>query len=192
LFGHFAKKKDTENLERVVQKAVDRKHDAKEMLDRLFQYYNKQNDYDKAKTFLLKAFQFVHHDYYKEYQKIKKFLQPADWEALEAKLFKHIKEKNLSDYLKICLDKGSKDVVLQTILQPPQKHGGFFIFVDRTDFDQFADKLKEDYPKEIIEYYWKRAYGNIPNGTRKTYRTAAHYLKKVKEIYVTILEAEEQ
>jgi len=188
LFDHFAKKKDTANLERIVHTALTRKTEEKEMLDRLFKYHKAQDDYENAKEALLKAYEFVQYgNYYGEYKKMKEFLKDSDWKLIESKIFKEIREKNIHDYLRICLDKNMKKEVLSTILNPPRNRWGF---VTENDFDEFADKLKEDFPEEIIRYYWQKAYSDIPNGNRKTYRTATRYLAKIKHIYTNLLKEE--
>ena len=80
-----------------------------------------------------------------------------------------------------------KEKVLKSILNPPKSRFGYSIEID---FDEFADELISDFPKEIIEFYWQKAYRNIPNGDRKTYHIAAKYLKKVKSIYFDVLKDE--
>lgn len=95
-----------------------------------------------------------------------------------------IREKALHDYLRICLDKGMKETVLKSILKSPKNRFGYSI---EDNFDEFADELKYDFPEQIVEFYWQKAYRNIPNGTRKTYNVAAKYLGKVKDIYLDIL-----
>ena len=188
LSDHFAEKMDITNLKRIVHTALTRKTEEKAMLDRLFEYYKSQNDYENAKEALLKSYGFVwHKGYYAEYTRLKEFLNDSDWRQIEPEIFEKIREKNIHEYLQICLDKNMKKEVLDTILDPPRDQHWFAM--DR-NFDGFADKLKEDFPEEIIEYYWQKAYSNIPNGTRKTYRTAAGYLALVKHIYTCLLKEE--
>jgi len=55
------------------------------------------------------------------------------------------------------------------------------------DLDEFAKRLKEEFPEDIIKYYWQKAYDNIQNGNRETYHTASRYLDIVKNIYIDIL-----
>jgi len=191
LFDHFAKARDSINLERIVRTALARDTEEKNMLDRLFEYYKSEKKYEKAKDALLKSYEFVKHekyyvDYYAGYKRMKEFLKDSDWKSIEPKIFKDAQE-NIYDYLRICLDKRMKKTVLNTILNPPKNQWGF---VMGNDFDEFADKLKEDFPERIIEYYWQKAYGNIPRGNRKTYRKAARYLAKTKHIYIKILKEE--
>jgi hypothetical protein len=124
-------------------------------------------------------------NYYAEYKKLKKFMNDADWKQVEPKIFKDIQEKNICDYLRICLDKNMKEAILHTILNPPENQ-----WIMKNKFDEFAAKLEEDFPEEIIEYYWQSAYMNIPGGNRNTYRIATGYLAKVKHIYINLLKDE--
>ena len=186
LFERFAAKRDTPNVERIVRVALTRKSEEKNMLDRLFEYYKTQGNYEKAKEALQKAYKIMRYgNYYAEYKKMKAFLRAADWKQVEPEIFKDVQEKDICDYLRICLDKNMKEAVLHTILNPPEMQWGM-----RNEFDEFAAKLEEDFPERIIEYYWQSAYRNIPGGNRGTYRIAAGYLAKVKHIYINLLKDE--
>ncbi len=187
LWEYFSKKGDTANLERLVQTALSRNTEEKNMLDRLFEYYRAKGDYELAKNALLRSFEFARRHYYTEYTKMKGFLKASDWKSIEPEIFSKIKEKDFHDYLRICLDKGMKETVLKSIFNPPKNRFGYSIEVD---FDEFADKLANDFPDKIIEYYWQKAYRNIPNGNRKTYSIAVKYLGKVKDVYIDILNDE--
>lgn len=189
LFDYFSKKKDTANLERIVNVALNGGTQEKAMFDRLFEYYKAQNDYENAKKAMVKSYEFMKWgDYYAEYKKMKEFLKESDWKQIEPGLFKKVREKNLLDYLRICMDKNMKEEVLNIILNPPHDRLRLTI-KDHTD--EFADKLKEDFPEKIIEYYWQKVYGNIIHGgDRKTYHDAAEYLGNVKYIYTRILKDE--
>ena len=172
LWEYFSKKGDTVNLERLVQTALSRNTEQKNMLDRLFEYHTSKDDYEHAKNALLRSFEFAREQYYAEYKRMKGNLKVSDWKSIEPEIFNKIKEKDFHDYLRICLDKGMKETVLKSILNPPKNRFGYSVEVD---FNEFADELKNDYPKEIIEFYWQKAYRNIPNGNIKTYWDAANY-----------------
>ncbi|AKB74787.1 hypothetical protein MSLAZ_1526 [Methanosarcina lacustris Z-7289] len=187
LWEHFSKKEDTAILERLVHTALSRNTEEKHMLDRLFEYYRAKGDYEHAKDALLRSFEFARQQYYAEYTRMKGFLKASDWKSIEPEIFSKIKEKDFHDYLRICLDKGMKKTVLKSIFNPPKNRFGYSIEVD---FDEFADKLANDFPDKIIEYYWQKAYRNIPNGNRKTYSIAVKYLGKVKDVYIDILNNE--
>jgi len=188
LFDQFAAKKDTDNLKRIVNTALERETEEEIMLDRLFEYYKDQNNYENAKNILLQSFDFIKNkSYYAEYKKNRTFLKKQDWKQIEPEIFNKIKEKNTHDYLRICLDKNMEKTVLDVILNPPVNRWGFII---DDKFDEFADRLIEKYPEKIIEYYWQKTRMNIPGGNRKTYAIAAKHLAKVKHIYINILNDE--
>ena len=191
LSEHFAKKEDTANLERIVHTALSRQSGKKNMLDRLFEHYKLMGDYKNAKETLLESFGFTswHSSYYEEYKRMKGFLKDQDWKSIEPEIVNKIKEKNLNDYLRICLDKNMKETVIETILNQGSPRGRLGLLND-DGFDEFADKLECDFPEKVIEYYWQKAYRNIPGGNRRTYQDAAKNLKKAKSIYMDILEDE--
>ncbi len=202
LFGflsdHYAKSRDTANLERVVQYAIKKEGDEKEMLDRLFEYYKAQNDYENAKRALLNAFEYVKAAgyipevrSYAHYNKMKQFLVEADWKEVEPEIIRNVQDKDLEDYMQICLDKNMKKEVVEILLNPPKKRpDSGLLFEKEYDFDKFAKQLKEEFPEDIIKYYWQKAYCHIQNGNRDTYRTAARYLDMVKHVYIDILNEE--
>lgn len=189
LWEYFSKKGDTVNLERLVQTALSRNTEKKKMLDRLFEYYRSKGDYERAKDALLKSFEFTREKYYTEYNKLKELLKAPDWKSIEPEIFIKIKEKDFYDYLRICLDKGMKETVLKSILslKPPYNRSGSS---NENGFDEFADKLTNEFPEKIIEYYWQKAYRNIPGGNRKTYHSAVRDLEKAKNIYINVLRNE--
>jgi len=77
-----------------------------------------------------------------------------------------------------------KNAVINIIISPPKKQWGYSIF---SDFDSFAKKLEKDYPEEILNYYYKKAYSRIANGNRKTYKEAVRYLGHIKTICLKYL-----
>lgn len=195
LSNYYAKSRDTTNLERIVQYALKKKSNEKVMLDRLFEYYKTENDYENAKRALLKAFEYVggagyipEVRAYAHYNKMKWFLVEADWKDIEPKIIQEVREKDLEDYLRICLDKNLKKEVILILLNPPPKQPstGFRRDIEY-NFDEFANRLKEEFPEEVIKYYWQKAYRNISGGNRNAYYTAANYLAKGKEIYINII-----
>lgn len=184
LIDHFSKLKDENALEIIAQTAVERKNDVKYVLDKLFEYY-KNLDYEKAKEKLLQSYRNnSYKKYFEEYKRMKSFLSEADWEKIEPEITNEAQNKNLQDYMNICLEKGMKDVVMKIIISPPKNQWGYSI---SSDFDSFAEKLAKDYPKEILDYYYKKAYVRIVNGDRKTYKEALRYFDKVKAIYINYL-----
>lgn len=179
LIDYFSKLQDDNALEMIAQTSMERKNEVKYVLDKLFAYY-KNRDYEKAKEKLLQSYKNTSYKkYFEEYKRMKSFLLDVDWEKIEPEIINEAQNKNIQDYINICLEKGMKDAVINIIISPPKNQWGYSTF---SDFDSFAEKLEKDYPKEILDYYYKRAYIRIVNGDRKTYKEAARYLGKVKAI----------
>ena len=83
LWKYFSMKEDTANLERLVQVALSRNTEQKNMLDRLFEHYRSKGDYEHAKDALLRSFEFARQKYYAEYERMKGFLKAPDWKSIE-------------------------------------------------------------------------------------------------------------
>jgi len=182
LIDHYSQLGDKDHLESIAETAMQRKNDESYVLERLFTFYQ-DDDYEKAKEKLILVYKTAgHKKYFEEYKRMKNYLSKSDWEKIEPEIVKEAQNKNLHDYLSICLHKGMKEIVLKTIISPPVNQWGYAVF---SDFDPFAQKLEKDYPKEILEYYYEKAYCRIPNGNRNTYQEAVAYLGKVKAIYLT-------
>ena len=184
LFGHYLMIEDDAALEMIALTAVKRKNDEKYVLDKLFEYY-KNHDYKKAKEKLLLAYKTDRSKKYFEcYKKMKAFLSDSDWEEIESDIIADAQNANIYEYMNICLENGMNDVVIKILNSPPKNECRFINF---SEYDLFAEKLEKDYPKEIIDYYYKKVYDRIPNGNRKSYREAIEYLWKVKKIYNSYL-----
>ncbi|OLN28239.1 hypothetical protein [Desulfosporosinus metallidurans] len=181
LIDHYSKLQDRDHLESIAKIAMQRKNSESYVLERLFTFY-KNGDYEKAKEKLILVYKTTHHKrYFEEYKRMKNYLSESDWEKIEPEIFDEAQNNNIHDYMSICLEKGMKDTVIKTMISPPKNQWGYASF---SDFDIFAQKLEKEYPKEILEYYYKKAYRRIPNGDRKTYKEAVKYLGKVKAIYL--------
>jgi len=181
LIDYYSEMQDGSGLEKVAKVAVKRKNNEKYVFDRLFEYY-KTRDYDKAKEKLLQSYKqgdFI--KYFEEYMRMKSFLSEVDWNQIEPEIEAAAQSKNLQAYMDICFYKGLKEPVIKIIVDPPKNQWGFSAY---SDLDTFAEKLEKDYPNEILDYYYKKAYRKIPNGNRGTYREAACYLEKIKEICI--------
>jgi hypothetical protein len=127
----------------------------------------------------------VQRDRYKEYKRVKGFLRDADWREVEPRLSRELQEKSLKEWLRICLDKGMKDTVRKVVLgkKPPSCWE-----LPEEDADLLVDGLSRDYPEEVMEHYWSKARGRIQWGhQRGSYREAARFLGKAKDIQVRVL-----
>ncbi|MBU4404524.1 MAG: hypothetical protein KKG79_02805 [Acidobacteria bacterium] len=184
LFSHYAAIKDTLNLERIVKAALKKKSDEKSLLDKLFEYYKKEKNYEMAKGALIESQKYVRYDsYFHEYKRLNKFLNESDFKEIETSWLEKVKKESTHDYIEICLYKNLKSEALQALLKSVKIRNRFL----EDNLDGFAEKLKSDYPKEIIDYYWKIALDFILQKKRNSYSSAVCYLKNVKSIYLNIL-----
>ena len=186
LIKYYLKNKNIEDFKRVVYKAVDRRCDEEEMLLKLFDYYKANNLYEESREILMESYKYSSNKY-KKYNQIKNNLLPEDWNKYEADILQEMKDQDIEAYLRICIDKDKKDEVIEYIKGSVKNKLGYPIMIN---LNEFADKLKKDYPKEVIEYYYRKAFSNIENGDRKTYKVAVKYLEKAKNIYINILKDE--
>ena len=182
LFDYYEKMDDAESLEKIAQICETANKERAFVCGRLYEYYKARNDYDNAKKYLLKEFEYIRSsDLDKQYKKVKAFLNDDDWRTVEGILFRDMKKRDIEGYLRVCLDKGLKQEVYDTIAEKFSPWG--------TDYAFFADMLKRDFPEKIIEYYFKFALYYVENGSnRKSYIQSMKYFKKAKEIYIKILE----
>ncbi len=183
LFDHYAGAGDTDNVERIVDIALEGRNEEKGMLEKLFDYYRSQDEYEKARDALLKSFPYAR-DGYLEYKQIRDYLKREDWDEVEPGLFESLRDKNLIAYLKVCMEKGLKAEVMDILLNSPVSSEWWS---DSCKLDRFAACLEEEFPEKVIEYYWQKAYHNIPGGKRSTYQVANSYLERVRDIYLNIL-----
>jgi hypothetical protein len=56
--------------------------------------------------------------------------------------------------------------------------------------DEFAETLQDEFPGEILEYYWKRVYKTVTRGKPQTIARCIGFLKKARKIYAGILKDE--
>jgi hypothetical protein len=50
-----------------------------------------------------------------------------------------------------------KKTLLDTILSPQHTNRWNYLY-ECNAHDEFADKLKNDYPEKIVEHHWKKVY----------------------------------
>lgn len=163
-----------------VKKGEGRKID---LYEYLFKHYQKRKEHENAMKYLKKIFQDK--------------LTLMAYKSLIA--FSNNKESD-AQWALSCLKKHSMwdtianidyyekryDLVLKYVMSK-YKNSYFDIFDGR---DELANKLKEQYPYEIIEFYKRKVEKAISRVNKKGYYTAADYIKKIKHIYRAILKQE--
>jgi uncharacterized Zn finger protein len=190
LFDHYEKKEDTGALEDIMRISEQIKKECALVSNRLFNYYSNRGDYENAKKYVLKEFEyFGNSNLDKQYNRIKEYMNESDWQTVRDTLFGELEKRDLTGYLNICLDEGLKQEVYDIIFEKKRASNNFSLLwgIDR---DYFADKLKRDFPEEIGEYFAQLALRHVEGGAgpnRKGYIQAVSYYRKVKEIYAQIL-----
>jgi len=184
LFDYYENHKQPDELEKLMQTCENKNQERDFVSGRLYEYYKACGDYENAKKYLLKNFEYSKSRALdSQYAKTKEYLTDNDWQKVEDNLFKSLKNRDIEGYMRICLEKGYKQEVYDIIIaaRPSLSPWG-------NDYDFFADKLKKDFPEKIIEYYFRYAAYYVENGSnRKSYIASMKYFKKAKEIYLKVL-----
>ena len=175
LFKFYSKGHNDEILEELYDKAMkkNRNYAKFEITELMYNYYKKNNDYEKMKNLLLRLVELAQYDNLLDlYKKCQNELSKEDFELHEQQIINIIKNKDVSTYLKICLEKNNKKEVLNYL----QKNS----HIDKEYY--FSEKLLSKYPKEILELYWKKAQDYANMGQRHNYDSCVSVLSIIKKI----------
>ena len=178
LFEYYEKSEDEPALEKLLAKAEKRNRDQDTIIRLMYQYYHKKGDYKKKKEALLKLISCCEiRELYELYQKIKKELTAEDFEGKEPEILKMIKKRNLQVYFDILIDKKETKEVMKYINQHQQYRGWG---IDQGHY--FSKRLCNEYPREIVEMYWKEIAFYVGLGKEKNYTYAVSILKEIRII----------
>ena len=193
LFAHYEELDCTGDIDRLIRTAVERKTEGLEMLKRGFEHHSRKGNYDKAKEYLLLGYDHLrwggHFDYF---MKMQNYLKREEWDHIETGYLENVKKDNLKDYLTILMHRGEKADVLKLVLDHPNVVGSVWLGRNADFTDEFAAKLRTDYPIEIAGYYLKRARKHITAGKRGGYSVARRYLEEARDIYLEKLDDEDE
>lgn len=175
LFKFYSKEHNDKILEELYDKSMkkNRNYAKFEITELMYSYYKKNNNYEKMKNLMLLLVKLAPYDdlldWYKECQKE---LSEEDFKLYEEQIINIIKNKDASAYLKICLVKNNKKEVLDYLQKNP--------YIDRKHY--FSEKIASEYPKEILELYWKEAQDFANLGQRHNYDYCVSVLSSIKKI----------
>ncbi len=143
----------------------------------LFEYYNKNNDYENAKEMFIKKYK--ESSSFEEFSKLKKFLKRNDWKKYYNEIYK-ISSDN--EELKAKIDFYNKDynLVLEYV-----KTAGHWQSYDY-NFFKWARKIEQYFPNEILEIYKSPIKGLIETKNVKNYKLAKNYCMGIKRVLVVI------
>lgn len=177
LFDYYADQNEMNQIQVVVDAAFHKQSDIGLIRDRAFVYFKRKNEYEKLKNMLVRAFRTDYRDkkHYDDFNSMKEHLSAEDWAEVQEEMIGIVQKESMIDYLEICYDMEMYDEILKIILEPSE-----YIYID---WDSFADKLVDQYPREIIEYYWNKGCLLIPSGNRKRYKEAVKHFEKARDIY---------
>jgi len=102
-------------------------------------------------------------------------------------LLEVVKKKNITAYLDICLEKGKKKDVLDYII----KSTGVYTWGAIDAGHRYSKVLVQDYPNEIVQFYWHEVHALIKLSKDKYYEKAASTLSEIKTIMMKNKQAED-
>ncbi|GAU77718.1 hypothetical protein [Fusibacter sp. 3D3] len=156
-----------------------KKRDLDTVTELLYDYFKKNNHYENQKNMLIELVQCCDkREVEKWYKKCKAELQPNDWNEYETLILRSVKDKSLSEYLKICLANNNKAEVLEIL----KKQSGFVGWHHLDEDHRFSKKLSKLYPDDIAELYWKEVKMSMNQQNEKGYRHAVSVLKEIQKI----------
>ena len=178
LFRYYVKHDDRKALEELYRDAAKKRMDQDTITELMHGYYKEKGEYENQKAALLKLLSCSNTaELYKLYQKCRQELTKEDFAKEEKGILKTIRERNLSAYFDILLDKNETKEVMDYI-QHPGQYGGWGI--DKGHY--FTKRLSAQYPKEIVELYWKETASYVNMGKEANYARAVSVLKEIRQI----------
>lgn len=151
-----------------------------ELYDYLFEHYNKQKNREAALSLLQQQFQ--KDPSYTLYQKIVSYASAAQRPSLKEELYEQIGSRS-EGYIKAEIDFHEKRYEKVLLYVTDSLH------INKWNYPSQYDKvLIPLYPQEMISFYKKYVTFYISEKQRTYYRKAAQYTKKIKKIYLEILQ----
>ena len=178
LFRYYVEHDDQKALEELYRDSVKKRMNQDTITELMHGYYKEKGEYGKQKAALLRLLSCSNTgELYKLYQKCRQELTQEDFAKEEEGILKTIRERNLSAYFDILLDKNETKEVMDYILHPGQ-YGGWGI--DQGHY--FTKRLSGQYPREIVELYWRETASYVKLGKETNYARAVGVLKEIRQI----------
>lgn len=154
------------------------------LLEFLFDYYKKQNNYIEAMNYAKKI--FTKEPSLERYRWLKEFAKTEDWKTLEPWSCTNL---NQDDLVQIQWEHKEYDKVLSYVLKKPDNYG---IWYNSSLKDKFAEKLSSIYPAEMKGYYKEKVEKLLNLTVRENYANAAKYAIYLKDILLNQLNLEKE
>lgn len=179
LYKFYKSKNDEAAIIALYQTALSKKKSIDYITELLYEYYKEKRDYSKHKDMLLNLVQCSgSRDVKKWYTRCKEELLEHDFIKIEKSILGIIKEKNLSVYYDICMEKGKTEEVLVYLKEHQQCNSWYGL----DDNHRYSKVLADEYPQEIVELYWKEVKHYTSLGKKANYRRAVSILRKIRQI----------
>lgn len=180
LFRYYKKKQKEDELEKLYKNAEKKQRNQDTITKLMYQYYKEKGDYKKQKGALFKLLDLEdNRKLYELYQKCKQELKCEDFETEEKEILQIIKKRDLLIYFDILLDKNQPKEVIEYLTNSPQS-GKLGWRLD--EGHRFSKRLSEQYPREVVEMYWKEVDFYVGLGKEKNYNHAVSVLKDIQKI----------
>lgn len=178
LFRYYEKNGNEAALEKLYAQSAKRNRNQDTITELMHEYYQKKGYYEKQKGTLLKLLSCCDtRELYKLYQKCRQELSNEDFRKEDPAILDMIKKRNLSTYFDILMDKGEKKEVIAYITQHQQYRGWG---LDEGHY--FSKRLAGEYPREVVDMYWKEIAFYVSLGKGKNYARAVEVLKEIRTI----------
>lgn len=178
LFWYYEENANEAALEKLLAESEKRKRDQDTITELMYQYYKRKGDYNKQKKALFTLISCCNEGrLYELYQKCRQELTEKDFSKEEQEILKMIKKRKLSVYFDILIDKNETKEIIEYIIQNQQyREWGI-------DYNHcFSKRLSKEYPREIVEMYWKEAAFYVSLGKERNYSDAVKVLKEIRTI----------
>ncbi|MDE5893828.1 MAG: hypothetical protein K2H45_12985 [Acetatifactor sp.] len=178
LFAYYRDKGDEKSLEKFYHESQKKQRDRDTILNLMYQYYKDKGDYDRQKETVIKLFSCADgEDLYRLYQNCREELTADDFAKEEKGILAVIKERKLTAYFDILMDKNETKEVIEYITRH-QQYGGWGM----DEGHYFSKRLAGQYPREVVEMYWNEVGVFVRIGKVENYRHAVKVLKEIRKI----------
>lgn len=149
-----------------------------DLLEFLYDYHKKKNDYPQALSYLKKI--FIEEACFERYNQMKIFVLKDDWPEIDRWCQKILSgQKKDNQLARIHYANRQFDKVLNYVLTKPDS----FFDLEVYEKEHYAKLLNSIFPNELLSYYTDKMNRCIQLTCRDNYRKAAGYGQTVKEIY---------
>lgn len=185
LFQYYVKHNDRKALEELYRDSMKKGRDQDTITELMHGYYKEKGEYEKQKATLLRLLSCAdtgrwrgnRGGLYKLYRQCRQELTSEDFDKEEKGILKTIKERDISAYFDILIEKNEMKEVMDYILHSGQ-YGGYGL--DQGHY--FTKRLSGQYPREIVELYWKETASYVNMGKEANYARAVSVLKEIRQI----------